>query len=213
MWVRSEYAGELAVLSAWLCALLPWSVSYASDGGVRLVRIHFLYLYFQFAPGSGLAQLLDTTVLATDAARVAGNRSATFGYRLWVLGAVAFTVALAGSLAYYRLDARLEERSPVDPVRAMGGLLGASGLLLAAATYFVHVGTRGFTVPVGVLFMVVLGGSLLVVERTEATMGVDASGTDATGEAVGDTAGESGEASADPADPAEVADRPDDVTE
>ena len=56
MWVRSEYAGELAVLSAWLCALLPWSVSYATPGDVEVFRIHFPYLLFQFVPGVDLGQ-------------------------------------------------------------------------------------------------------------------------------------------------------------
>ena len=167
MWVRSEYAGELAVLSAWLCALLPWSVTYASQDGARLIRVHFAVAYFQFAPGSGLAGILDTAVLATDAARFANDESAAFGYRLWLLGLGVLALAVALSLVYYRLDDRLEERSPVDPVRVMGGLLVAAGVPLAAATYLAHDGLVGFTVPVGVPFMFVLGGLLLVVERTD----------------------------------------------
>jgi uncharacterized protein (TIGR04206 family) len=166
MWVRSEYAGELAVLSAWLCALLPWSVSYASQGSDRLVRIHFLYAFFQFAPGSGLANFLDTTVLLPEAVSFADNASVSFGYQLWALGAIVVTGALALSVTYYRLDIRLERRSPVDPVRVMGLLLVAAAVPLAAATYFVHSGSVGVTIPVGVPFTLVLGGLLLVVERT-----------------------------------------------
>ena len=167
MWVRSEYAGELAVLSAWLCALLPWSVSYGSGQGIRLIRVHFLYVYFQFAPGSGLSNLLDTTVLVSEAAGFADNTSVVFGYRLWLLGMAIVTLALVLSVAYYRLDEDLEARSPVDPVRAMGGLLVAAAAPLAAATYFLHAGLVGFTIPVGVLFMLVLGSLLLLVERTD----------------------------------------------
>lgn len=167
MWVRSEYAGELAVLSAWLCALLPWSVSYGSGQGIRLIRVHFLYVYFQFAPGSGLSNLLDTTVLVSEAAGFADNTSVVFGYRLWLLGMAIVTLALALSVAYYRLDEDLEARSPIDPVRLMGGLLVAAAAPLAAATYFLHAGLIGFTAPVGVLFMLVLGGLLLLVERTD----------------------------------------------
>jgi uncharacterized protein (TIGR04206 family) len=166
MWVRSDYAGELAVLSTWLCALLPWSVTYASSGSNRLFRIHFLYAYFQFAPGSPLATLLDNVVLVTRAGRVANNSSAEFGYQLWVLGGALLTVAVAISLVYYRYDRRLEERSLVDPVRLLGGLLVAAGLPFAAATYFVNAGIVGVTAPVGVVFLLVLGGLLLVVERT-----------------------------------------------
>jgi uncharacterized protein (TIGR04206 family) len=178
MWVRSEYAGELAVLSAWLCALLPWSLTYFSGGGVRWIRVHFAVAYFQFAPGSGLAGLLDTAVVATDAARFANDESAAFGYELWLFGLAVLALAVALSLAYYRLDERLEELSPVDPVRVMGGLLVAAAVPLAAATYLAHTGLVGFTVPVGVVFMFVLGGLLLVVERTgvgeDGTAGQDA---------------------------------------
>jgi hypothetical protein len=42
----SEYAGDLALLSAWLYALLTWSVSDATPGDVRVFRIHFPYLLF-----------------------------------------------------------------------------------------------------------------------------------------------------------------------
>lgn len=166
MWVRSEYAGELAVLSAWLCALLPWSITYASQDGARLIRVHFAVAYFQFAPGSGLAGIIDTVVLAPDAARFASDESAAFGYELWLVGLAVLALAVALSLAYYRLDERLEELSPVDPVRVMGGLLVAAAVPLSAATYLAHDGLVGFTVPVGVPFMFVLGGLLLVVERT-----------------------------------------------
>jgi uncharacterized protein (TIGR04206 family) len=177
MWVRSEYAGELAVLSAWLCALLPWSLSYASGDGVRLVRIHFLYLFFQFAPGAALSNLLDTYVLVTDAPSFPNSATVGFGYRLWALGAIVSTLLVAFSLVYYRYDERLEERSPIDPVRLVGGLLIASAVPLTGATYFVATGAIGTTVPVGVVFMYVFGGSLLVVERTpdpegDATEGV-----------------------------------------
>ena len=47
----------------------------------------------------------------------------------------------------------------------MGGLLLATALPLTAATYYVSVGFSGVTVPVGVLFMYLFGGLLLVVER------------------------------------------------
>lgn len=167
MWVRSEYAGELAVLSAWLCALLPWSVSYGSGRGIRLVRVHFAYAYFQFAPGSGIANLLDTTVLVDEAAGFANHESVSFGYELWALGAVVLTLAVLLSLIYYRYDDRLVARLPVDPVRVMGGLLVAAAVPLAGGTYLVHSGLVGFTVPVGVVFMFVLGGLLLAVERTD----------------------------------------------
>lgn len=164
MWVKSEYAGELAVLSAWLCALLPWGISVASEGSVRLIRFHFLYLFVQFLTGSDFVP--DTFVMVWEAPGYPANPETAFGYQLWLLAGVVLTVALALSVAYYHHDEELEERSPVDPVRAMGGLLVGAAIPLTATTYFLTVGFRGLTVPIGVVFMYVLGALLLVVERT-----------------------------------------------
>ena len=47
----------------------------------------------------------------------------------------------------------------------MGGLLLATALPLTVATYYVNVGLSDITVPVGVVFMYLFGGLLLVVER------------------------------------------------
>lgn len=166
MWVRSEYAGELAVLSTWLCALLPWSVSYASGGGDRLIRVYFLYVLFQFAPGSVFASFIDNAILVVEAPSFPNAPATALGFQLWLLGALVFTAALAVSVLYYRDEDRLEERSPVDPVRAIGGLLVAAAVPLTGAAYFVSTGGIGTAVPIGVVFMYALGGLLLVVERT-----------------------------------------------
>lgn len=166
MWVRSEYAGEFAVLSAWLCALLPWSLNVARGEGVWLFRIHFVYLFFQFVPGIDLGEGYVPWVFVHEGAGFPDGGPAVVGYQLWIVGAAVFTLALALSVAYYVYDDRLEERSPVDPVRAMGGLLVAAAVPLAVATYYLASGLVGYTVPVGTLFMFVLGGLLLVVERT-----------------------------------------------
>lgn len=166
MWVRSEYAGEFAVLSAWLCALLPWTVNYASRDGVMLFRIHFVYLFLQFVPGIDLGDGYVPWVFVHDGPGFPDNATVVFGYQLWVLGAALFTLPLVLSVVYYVYDDRLEERSPVDPVRVMGGLLVAAAVPLTGATYFLATGLVGYTVPVGVLFMYVLGGLLLVAERT-----------------------------------------------
>ena len=236
MWVRSEYAGEFAVLSAWLCALSPWSVSYVSRGGLRLFRVHFVYVFLQFFPDADLGEGLDPYVLVQNGARfppglavdpiyrlwlaaalvagvaavcwtivevnvdtderlpvgsttvtgalaaaaalalagagfylvvgAAASSPTSFGYAAWLASAVVFTFALALSVVYYVYDERLEAASPVDPVRVMGGLLLATALPLTAATYYVSVGFSGITVPVGVVFMYLFGGLLLVVDRT-----------------------------------------------
>jgi uncharacterized protein (TIGR04206 family) len=166
MWVRSEYAGELAVLSAWLCALLPWSVSYASPGEVQVFRIHFLYFLFQFVPGLEFPEGTAPYVLVVDGPDFAAEATVVLAYRLWILAAALFSLALAWSIAYYVFDERLEARSPLDPVRTMGVLLVAAGLPLSAAIYYLVVALPWTTVPVGVVFMYLFGGLLLVVDRT-----------------------------------------------
>jgi len=166
MWVRSEYAGELAVLSAWVCALLPWSVSYASPGDLQVFRIHFMYVLFQFVPGVAFGARVDPIVLVDDGPAFASDPSVTLAYRLWIVATAVFTLALVWSVIYYVYDDRLEARSPLDPVRVMGGLLLLTAGPLAAGTYYLASGLPATTVPVGVPFVVVLGDLLLVVDRT-----------------------------------------------
>jgi len=55
VWVRSEYAEELAVVSAWLMALLPWSLSYGRPMGGRFVAIRFPLVIYESLQGFGLA--------------------------------------------------------------------------------------------------------------------------------------------------------------
>jgi uncharacterized protein (TIGR04206 family) len=167
MWVRSEYAGELAVVSTWVCALLPWSVSYASQGSVRLIRIHFLYLFFQFVPGIDLGEIGVPYLLVYQAPSFPENTAVAFGYRLWIVAAVVFSVALGVSIVYYAYDEQLELRSPVHPVRALGGLLLAAAVPLTGTTYFLFDGFAGTTIPIGVVFMYLLGSILLVVDLTD----------------------------------------------
>lgn len=166
MWVRSEYAGEFAVLSVWLCAMLPWSVTVARGDGFWLFRIHFVYLFFQFLPGLNLGEDYVPWVFVHEAPGFPDSGAVAFGYQLWVLGAALFALPLALSVAYYAYDDRLEARAPLDPVRVMGVLLVAAAVPLTGASYFLATEMRGYSLPVGVLFMYLLGAMLLLVERT-----------------------------------------------
>lgn len=47
VWVRSEYAEELAVVSAWLMTLLPWSFSYGRPGGAQYFAIRFPFFTYE----------------------------------------------------------------------------------------------------------------------------------------------------------------------
>ena len=115
MWVRSEYAGELSVLSAWLCALLPWAVSTRTLGESRLFRPHFHYAFLQFVPGADLGRALDPFVAVYDGPGFPANPTTAVGYQWWLVGAVVFTLVLAWSVLYYVYDEQLEARSPAEP--------------------------------------------------------------------------------------------------
>jgi uncharacterized protein (TIGR04206 family) len=165
VWVRSEYAGEFAVLSAWLSALLPWSVSFAQAGPFTLVVLRFPLFLFQFTLNLQLPneQPFQTVVGAVALESGAVGRA----YTVWLVGAGVFVLALALSVVYYAFDERLEARSPIDPVRLMAVLLLATGLVLGLSTALLFASFAGGAIPVGVVFLLVLGYLLLVVERTE----------------------------------------------
>jgi len=168
-WVRSEYAGELAVLSAWLAALVPWNVTYVVVDGIGPVwYVRFPFAEIQYFPGfevGGRSFLAATLPAAARAMRDAGG-AAYGGYLAWGVGGLLIGVAVAVSVVYYAAEARVEA-GPVDPARLIGGLLTAAGVALAAATYLIHTrGLGGVTVPIGVLLVLALGVALLAARRT-----------------------------------------------
>jgi uncharacterized protein (TIGR04206 family) len=169
-WVNSEYAGELAVLSAWLAALLPWSVTVRSGTllgeNASLVVVRFPVAMFQFLFGPEV-QGFDSLVPVWAAPGFTGSEAVATAYTLWLTGGALVGLAVALSAIYYARDERLEARSPVDPVRLMGALLLPAGVLLFAAAVLLFRAQGGVTVPIGAALVPVLGGLLLVVERTE----------------------------------------------
>jgi len=163
--LRTKYAGELAVLSTWVSALLPWSISFDSQGGISLVVVRWPLFLFQFVLGAELPGERPFQLLPTALARATGGIEQA--YQLWALGAIPFLVAFALSVVYYAREERVESDLPVDPVRLLGGLLLATGLVLGAATVLLVQRYPGGAVPVGALFVLVLGAVLLRVERIE----------------------------------------------
>ncbi|MEF8853669.1 MAG: hypothetical protein V5A44_01715 [Haloarculaceae archaeon] len=168
-WVRSEYAGELAVLSVWLTALLPWSVSYFNETiagrSVTVVNIRFLFFQFHYLFGISFGeQTLDGLVQFVFEVPGFVPPNQRLEAEIWVAGAAVFAVLLLLSFAYYAREAALTERVPVDVVR----LFGAAFAVLAA-TFSVAVvmfSPHQLTVPVGTLFMWVFAAVLLRIERT-----------------------------------------------
>ncbi|SNR31851.1 DUF7549 family protein [Halorubrum vacuolatum] len=166
VWVRSEYAGELAVVSAWLAALIPWNVTYSTAegiGGVLYIRFVFAeFVYFSDLEIDGRS----FEFLSIRRAVVQQTGEFVFlAYLMWVLGAVLIAAAVVLSIVYYFRETRVEA-GPIDPVRAMGALLCGSGLVLVVANYLIVTrGIPGVPIPIGTLLILVLGGMLLTADR------------------------------------------------
>lgn len=168
MWVRSEYAGELAVFSTWLCALCPWALTVGRveqlDTTVWIVWFHLRR--FLFLPG---ADIEGTSGVASwvwefiDAPMYGGE---TYASVLWLAGTLVFLAALGFSLLYYAREQRVEQLR-FDPVRVLGTLLVGSGGLFAVVFVALVQSHPGTTVPLGVVLQPVLGVVLLQTERVD----------------------------------------------
>lgn len=189
-WVKAEYAGELAVVAAWVATLTPWSLTLQPNGPLDSI------LFMVRWPLGELQVRLASTV-TIDGAEVAvaevladaypGTRvlgpffvanplSATAFYDApalayggwgWVIAALAVLVALGLSVALYVDEGGTTERLLVDPVRGMAGLLGLATVGFGVATIGFAMGPPrvGVPVPVGVVVVGALAVALARVER------------------------------------------------
>jgi len=163
-WVKSEYAGEFAVLATWLVGLAPWSVSLFEVQRVTVVALRFLPFRFQFIFGATLTgerPFLWTWQIGgfqQSASLALAGTIATAALALYLL-------PLGLSLAYYSAEDRVEAALPVDPVRVFGVLLGLVGLATLAASGLFVASFPGVTVPVGPFVALVLSALLLTVDR------------------------------------------------
>ena len=167
MWVRSEYAGELAVISAWVAVLLPWNVAVSQrvfDG--RFLSVRFPLFEIQYGWGFAIPELNGIALHSIPAAiRLQAGESVAVAYWVWgAAAAVVVVTALIGVAYYLREDA--VESGPADPVRVVGALLLLSGSLFAAATYLrFRFGIPEYPVPIGTVILLGLGVVLLRVDR------------------------------------------------
>lgn len=165
VWVQQKHAGALAVVSAWIAALLPWNITYSSVDGLWMLFIRFPLFEFQtgFAPdfdGPVVRSVIGAFYVWTGE----GLEPAT---RLWGLGTLVICAALVLSVVYYTNEERLEA-GRIHPVRLMGGLLGLAAGLFGLATYFVWTGGfGGVPIPLGVILLGLLAGVLLRAELTD----------------------------------------------
>lgn len=177
VWVRSKYAGELAVLLAWLSALIPWNITYSPNiGNVSALFVRFPLFQVRFVWGVDVSRnvaltapipgwLLPSWLDQFSALSFQEGQTILLAYQVWAVGAAVFTAAIVLSIAYYLREERVEAAA-IDPVRLMGGLLGLTGGVFAVATYLLY--TRGFPgvpIPVGVVFLLAFAGLLLSAER------------------------------------------------
>lgn len=166
VWVRSEYAGELAVVSAWLAALVPWNLTYTADGGVGgVLYVRFVFAEFVYFTGLEIDGQRYQLLSIRDAVVQQSGEFVFGAYLTWAAGAVLVGIAVLLSIAYYLAEERVES-APVDPVFLMGGLLVAAGIALGVANYLVVTrGIPGIPLPVGTVLVLVLGGVLLTADR------------------------------------------------
>ncbi len=169
VWVQQKHAGALAVVAAWLGALLPWNVTYSSGGGPWVLFVRFPLFEFQYTSGFGAG--VDGAALRTviGAIQLQGGEGLELATRIWGLGALAICAALVLSVGYYTDEKRLEA-GRIHPVRLMGGLLGLAAGLFGLATYFVWTGGfGGVPIPVGIAVLGLLAWVLLRAELTGST--------------------------------------------
>ena len=191
-WVRSEYAGEFAVIAAWLSMVLPWNIVYHPSvptdplaSKMAIIRLPLAEFQFRFpavievnGETSSAAAVLEQIypgfrlfgeVFLTTPVGASGHYDGymQLGSYAWAVGALAVAAAFAVSLAFYLREEALQDRLSADPVRLIGGLLGMAAASLAAASvlYFFDRDLGGIPIPIGVVVMGALSVALLRVER------------------------------------------------
>ncbi len=168
VWVRSEYAGELAVVSAWLAALVPWNLTYATAEGVGgLLYVRFVFAEFVYFTDLEIDGRSVELLSIREAVAQQAGELVFAAYLAWAVGAALVGAAVLLSVGYYLREDRVEN-GPIDPVRLMGGLLAAAGVAFVAANYLVVTrGIPGIPLPIGTVMVLVLGGVLLTVDRVD----------------------------------------------
>ncbi|MHB9286023.1 hypothetical protein ACKVMT_03170 [Halobacteriales archaeon Cl-PHB] len=189
-WVDPEYAEEFAVVSGWLAALVPWSLTYHGGGplGSVLIAMRLPLVEFQLRGASTVTidgDPVDTAALMAETypgTKIGGDLFVTspptaasfydklplvWGSLFWTLGGLLVLGAVVLAFALYLREAAVTERLPLDPVPAMGWLLAGATVALAGAIvcYFLARGLVGIPVPVGVVVTGILAGVLLGFDR------------------------------------------------
>ena len=179
VWVKSEYAEELAVVSAWLSALIPWSISVAIGElqGGSLIEFHFPFLLLRVLLGVEVPAPNPLILLPWEAIGFYGDAPGPLPFAVWTVGAAVVGLAVLLSLAMYAFEDRFRTARR-DPVRIMGGLLLVAAVLHTVASALLQFGALpievvqtdafpGILLPVGVVFQYAFAYTLLRVERVD----------------------------------------------
>lgn len=174
--VAPDYAEEFAVISAWVSALVPWSVTAALgeiDGG-SLVEIRFPFLLVRVLRNVAVPAQNPLVLFPWEAVEFYSEAPGPLPYGVWTVGMVVVALALVLSVLLYGFEGRLSD-GPLDPVRTMGGLLATGAVLFTVSAALLQFGAPvegvpstpfpGVVVPVGVLFQFVFAYALLTVDR------------------------------------------------
>lgn len=173
LWINEEYSDVFAVLAAWIGILVPWNVTYFSlpeFGNFLFVRFPLFQVRYAF--GSPLSK--GIVIKSAPGAMLYQQGSTLFAdaYLAWVAGAVVFALAVLLSLLLYFYDEYLEGYT-IDFSRVMGWIILFSTILLSISTYYLmtpNIRTQNviyIPIPLGVLGLYIIAGTLLFVERRE----------------------------------------------
>ena len=167
VWVQQQHAGALAVVSAWLGALLPWNVTFSIPNDFWVLFIRFPFFEFQYTSGFSADEDGPALRSVIRAIEIQMDVDLALATQIWGLAALVMLAALVLSVVYYTNEERLEA-GRVHPVRLMGGLLGLATVLFGGATYFVSTGGfGGVPIPIGVVLLGLLAVVLLQAELTD----------------------------------------------
>ncbi|MFB6148713.1 MAG: hypothetical protein ABEJ48_03520 [Halobacteriales archaeon] len=166
MWVRSDAAPALAVVSAWFAALLPWNIEFVEvgpDQPVLFLRWPLWQVRYAWNVPFARGIKLDTVL---SALQFQSGTSIAQAYTVWLGGAIVVLVAIGLSVGWFAdEDAIYDLPIPWHPVRLMGGLLAVATALFVLSTVLLY--TRGFggiPIPIGLLVTAILATVLLVAD-------------------------------------------------
>jgi uncharacterized protein (TIGR04206 family) len=164
VWVKSEYAGEVAVLATWLGAFLPWSVGWLGISGVQVVSLRFPLARIQYIFGATVPGE-KPFLWAWEVPAFAGSPELTLAAQLGLIGGEVYLVALLVSVVFYVAEEWLMAQ-PVDPVRLLAALLSIVGLALTGAGFMLVRYDASTVIPIGGPLMLALGALLATADRT-----------------------------------------------